>query len=160
MSQFQDGEAIVIGLLDQWVGVRVDPHEMSGYPCLMALTSRRTVLFSLSQALVENQHWAVEAFPAIIQRATGYSERWTFAEQSVDAADGTTAWRYEVQGVPEIDLVADHIIHELTDAVLIGEEHTVTSDAFTFGSMRRDRPARTEQADAQGSAQLTPGDDR
>lgn len=160
MSQFAEGEAVVIGLIDQWVGTRLTPTGRAVILCVMAFTSRRTVLFSLSQALVENQHWAVEAFPAIIQRATGYSERWMLAEQSVDAADGTAAWRYEVQGVPEIDLVADHIIHELTDAVLIDEEHTVTSDAFTFGSMRRDRPARTEQADAQDSAQLTPGEDR
>ncbi|TAL09434.1 MAG: hypothetical protein EPO02_10150 [Nitrospirae bacterium] len=122
--------------------------------------SRRTVLFSLSSALIDNQRWAVGAFPAIVRRATGHSERWELVEQSVDEADGATAWRYEVQGLPEIDLVVDHIIHELTDAVLISEQHTVASDTFTFGSMRRDRPARTEQTAAQDPAQLAPGEDR
>ena len=126
----------------------------------MTSASHRTVRFSLSQALAENQQWAVAAFPAIIQRATGYSERWTLVEQSVDAADGTPAWRYDVQGLPEIDLVVDHIIHELTDAVLIDEQHTVASDTFTFGSMRRDQPARTEEPAVQDSEQLTPGEDR
>ena len=103
--------------------------------------ARRTVRFTLSPALAAGQEWAVHAFPNVIQRATGYSERWTLVEQSVDAADGAPAWGYEVQGIPEIDLVVDHIIHELTDAVLMSEAHTITSDAFTFGSIRRDRPA-------------------
>lgn len=125
----------------------------------MAFVSPRTVRFSLSQALAENQHWAVEVFPAIVQRATGYSERWTLMERSVDAA-GAPAWEYEVQGLPEIDLVVDHIIHELTDAVLISEQHTVTSDVFTFGSMRRDRPARSEQPTGLGSEQLIGGDEQ
>ena len=102
----------------------------------------------------------MKVFPAIIQRATGYSERWTLVEQSVDAADGTPAWRYEVQGLPEIDLVVDHVIHELTDVVLLSEEHTVASDAFTFGSMRRDRPVRAEQEPASDREQLTGGDER
>lgn len=122
--------------------------------------SRRTVLFSLSSALADNQQWAVGAFPAIVRRATGHSERWELMEQSVDAADGTMAWRYAVQGIPEIDLVVDHIIHELTDAVLTSEQHTVTTDIFTFGSMRRDRPARTEQTTAPDSEQPTRGNDR
>jgi hypothetical protein len=121
--------------------------------------SRRTVRFALSPVLAAGQQWAVHAFPAVIQRATGYSERWTLVEQSVDD-DGAPAWRYEVQGLPEIDLVVDHIIHELTDAVLMSEEHTVTLDAFTFGSIRRDRPARTEQTAAPDMEQLIGGDER
>jgi len=122
--------------------------------------SHRTVRFTLSPALAAGQEWAVHAFPNVIQRATGYSERWTLVEQSVDAADGTPAWRYEVQGLPEIDLVVDHVIHELTDVVLLSEEHTVASDAFTFGSMRRDRPVRTKQAAAPDTEQLIGGDER
>lgn len=122
--------------------------------------SSRTVQFSLSPALAASQEWAVTVFPAIIQRATGYSERWTLVEQSVDAADGTPAWRYEVQGLPEIDLVVDHVIHELTDVVLLSEEHTVTSDTFTFGSMRRDQPVRTKQPAAPDTEQLIGGDER
>lgn len=122
--------------------------------------SHRTVQFRLSAALAGTQGWAVAAFPAIVQRATGHSERWALVEQSVDADDGAPSWRYEVQGVPEIDLVVDHIIHELTDAILLHEQHTVTSDAFTFGSMRRDRPARPEQAAAPDSEQLIGGDGR
>jgi len=125
----------------------------------MSLT-HRTVRFNLSPALATSQGWAVKVFPAIIQRATGYSERWTLVEQSVDTDDGTPAWRYEVQGLPEIDLVVDHIIHELTDVVLMSEEHTVASDAFTFGSMRRERPARTEQTAAADTEQLIGGDER
>lgn len=122
--------------------------------------ARRTVRFTLSPALAASQEWAADALPAVIQRATGYSERWTLVEQSVDAADGTPAWRYEVQGLPEIDLVVDHIIHELTDVVLLNEEHTVTSDAFTFGSMHRDRPVRTKQTAAPDTEQLIGGDER
>lgn len=124
----------------------------------MSLSSR-TVRFNLSPALAAGQGWAVEVFPAIVQRATGYSERWALVERSVDTA-GAPAWEYAVQGLPEIDLVVDHIIHELTDAVLIGEEHTVTSDVFTFGSMRRDRPERSEQPAASGREQLIGGDER
>ena len=138
----------------------VDPCRTSGYPSFMAFVSRRTVQFSLSPALAASQEWAVKVFPAIIQRATGYSERWTLVERSVDAADGATAWRYEAQGLPEIDLVVDHIIHELTDAVLVSEEHTITLDAFTFGSIRRDRPARTEQTAGPDTEQLIGGDER
>lgn len=126
----------------------------------MAFVSRRTVQFSLSPALVAGQGWAADAFPAIIQRATGYSERWTLVEQSADRIDGTLTWRYEVQGLPEIDLVVDHIIHELTDVVLLSEAHTVGSDAFTFGSMRRERPARTEQPAEPDTEQLIGGDER
>ena len=122
--------------------------------------ARRTVRFTLSPALAAGQEWAVHAFPNVIQRATGYSERWTLVEQSVDAADGAPAWGYEVQGIPEIDLVVDHIIHELTDAVLMSEAHTITSDAFTFGSIRRDRPARTEQTAGPDTEQLIGGDER
>ena len=47
----------------------------------MSLTERRTILFSLSQAVAENQRWAVDAFPQIVRRATGYSERWALQEQ-------------------------------------------------------------------------------
>ena len=122
--------------------------------------ARRTVQFTLSPALAAGQEWVVHAFPDVIRRATGYSERWTLVEQSVDAADGAPAWWYEVQGIPEIDLVVDHIIHELTDAVLMSEEHTLTSDAFTFGSIRRDRPARTEQTVGPDTEQLIGGDER
>ena len=122
--------------------------------------ARRTVRFTLSPALAAGQKWAVHAFPDVIQRATGYSERWTLVEQSVDAADSAPAWRYAVQGIPEIDLVVDHIIHELTDAVLMSEAHTITSDAFTFGSIRRDRPARTEQTAGPDTEQLIGGDER
>lgn len=122
--------------------------------------SRRIVRFSLSKASADSQRWAVEAFPAIVRRATGYSERWALVETSVDEAEGGPTWRYDVQGVPEIDLVVDHIIHELTDAVLVSEEHTVTADTFIFGSMRRDRPTRTEQTPVPASEQLIGGDDR
>ncbi len=101
----------------------------------------------------------MEVFPAIVQRATGYSERWTLLKRSIDAS-GAPAWEYEVQGLPEIDLVVDHIIHELTDAVLTGEEHTVTSDVFTFGSMRRDRPERSEEPAASDTEQFIGGDER
>ena len=58
-------------------------------------------------------------------------------------------WRYEVQGVSDLDLVVDHIIHELTDAVLLTELHTVTEDAYTFGSMHWDQPAHAVQAPEQ-----------
>jgi hypothetical protein len=122
--------------------------------------ARRTVLFSLSPALAESQRWAVEAFPAIVMRATGYNERWTLLEQLHDGTNGSSIWRYEVQGLPEIDLVVDHIVHELTDAVLLSEQHTVTEDSFTFGNIRRDRPARTEQTTVPDSEQLSGGDDR
>lgn len=115
----------------------------------MGLTSHRMVSFSLSKALGEAQHWAVETFPTIIQRATGYSERWALVNRMTDDASGTRTWQYEVEGVPEIDLVVDHLIHELTDAVLLSEWHSVTEDRFTLGSLRRDRPARAEQAPEQ-----------
>ena len=123
-------------------------------------TARRTVLFSLSPALAENQRWALEAFPTIVRRATGYSERWALLEQLRDGSSGSNTWRYEVQGLPEIDLVVDHIVHELTDAVLLSEQHTVTEDYFTLGSIRRDRPASTEQTTAPDSEQLSGEDDR
>ena len=125
-----------------WGETRVDPYTVDRYAELMSL-ARRTVRFTLSTALAAGQEWAVGAFPTVIQRATGYSERWTLVAQSVDAADGAPAWQYEVLGLPEIDLVVDHIIHELTDAVILSEWHTVTEDRFTFGSMRRDKPEPT-----------------
>ncbi len=102
----------------------------------------RIVWFSLSKALAESQDWAVDSFPTIVLRATGSSERWTLKEQTYDAARETPMWRYEVQAVSDLDLVVDHIIHELTDAVLLTELHTVTEDAYTFGSMQRDRPEK------------------
>jgi len=110
----------------------------------MALTSHRTVWFSLSKALGETQRWAGETFPTIIQRATGYSERWALVEHMTDQESGARTWRYEVVGIPDIDIVVDHIIHELTDAVLLSEWHTVTEDRFTFGSVHRDRPERSQ----------------
>ena len=109
----------------------------------------RIVWFSLSKALAESQRWAVDAFPTIVRRAPGSSERWTLKEQTYDDTSGTPMWRYEVAGLPDIDLVVDYIIHELTDAVLLTELHTVTEDAYTFGSMQRDRPARAEQTPEQ-----------
>jgi hypothetical protein len=115
----------------------------------MGHTSHRTVSFNLSKALGEAQCWAVETFPTIIQRATGYSERWVLVSRMTDEASGTRTWQYEVVGIPEIDLVVDHIIHELSDAVLLSEWHTVTEDRFTFGSLRRDRPARADQTPEQ-----------
>ncbi len=123
----------------------------------MAMSDRRTVLFSLSTALAENQGWAVDAFPEIVRRATGYNDRWVLQEKAVDHAGGVRTWRYDVQGLPQIDLVVDHIVHELTDAVVLQELHTVTEDAYTFGSMKRDRPARGERAD---TGQLIGGEDR
>jgi hypothetical protein len=101
------------------------------------------VSFSLSKALVEAQRWAVDSFPAIVSRATGYSERWALVGQTTDDETGMCTWQYRVEGIPEIDIVVDHIIHELTDAVILSEWHTVTEDRFTFGSMRRDKPEPT-----------------
>ncbi len=121
----------------------------------MTLTSRRAICFSLSKALGDSQRWAVESFPAIIQRATGYSERWALMGRTTDNDSGTRTWHYQVEGLPDIDIVVDHIIHELTDAILLNEWHSVTEDRFTFGSMQRDRPERPqvpstrEQADAE-----------
>jgi hypothetical protein len=101
------------------------------------------VWFSLSKALTETQGWALESFPNIVRRATGYSERWALVGQATDDETGTRTWQYDVEGLPEIDIVVDHIIHELTDAVILSEWHTVTEDRFTFGSMRRDKPEQT-----------------
>lgn len=110
----------------------------------MGRTSHRTVWFSLSKALGEAQRWAVGGFPAIIQRATGYSERWALVGHMTDKDGGIHSWQYDIEGTPEIDMVVDHILHELTDAVLLTEWHTVTEDRFTFGSMQRDRPERPQ----------------
>jgi hypothetical protein len=115
----------------------------------MMAPPHRIVWFSLSKALAESQRWAVDSFPTIVRRATGSSERWTLREQTYDAARETPMWRYEVQGVSDLDLVVDHIIHELTDAVLLTELHTVTEDAYTFGSMHWDHPAHAVQAPEQ-----------
>jgi hypothetical protein len=102
--------------------------------------SFRTVRFSLSKALSDSQLWAIESFPEIIQRATGYSERWALIERTRDEESGTYTWQYQVQSLPDIDLIVDHIVHELTDAVLLSEWHSVNEDRFTFGNMKRDRP--------------------
>ncbi len=112
----------------------------------MMAPPHRIVWFSLSKALAESQRWAVDSFPTIVRRATGSSERWTLREQTYDAARETPMWRYEVQGVSDLDLVVDHIIHELTDAVLLTELHTVTEDAYTFGSMHWDHPEKPKDA--------------
>ena len=76
-----------------------------------------------------------------MHRATGGSEGWTLTQQTRDEETGGATWHYEVQATPNIDLIVDHIIHELTDAVLLSEWHSRTEDRFTFGSLRRDRPA-------------------
>jgi hypothetical protein len=110
----------------------------------MSPPSTRTVRLSLTKALVESQQWAVDSFPIIIDRATGYNERWRLISQTTSEDSGTQTWHYEVLGVPEIDLVVDHIIHELTDAVLLSEWHSVIEDSFTFGSMRRDHPEKLQ----------------
>ena len=103
-------------------------------------SASRNVLFTLSKSLTESQAWAIGSFPAIIRRATGHSEQWAILEERQDEETGASSWRYQVQGLPDIDLVVDHIIHELTDAVLLTEWHSVHEDRFTFGSLRRDRP--------------------
>ena len=102
----------------------------------------RTVLFTLSKELTQRQGWAVDSFPAIMGRATGGNEQWALAEQTRDEETGDSSWRYQVEGIPDIDLIVDHIIHELTDAVLLSEWHSRTEDRFTFGSLRRDRPVQ------------------
>ena len=122
----------------------------------MASSPYRTVWFSLSKALSENQPWAVGAFPTIIQRATGYSEGWTLVRHTCATDSGVHTWQYHVQGTPEVDPVVDHLIHELTDCVLLMEWHTVTEDRFLFGNMLHERPERSqdsqpEQADQQTS---------
>jgi len=103
-------------------------------------SASRNVLFTLSRSLTESQAWAIGSFPAIIRRATGHSEQWAILEERRDEETGASSWRFQVQGLPDIDLVVDHIIHELTDAVLLTEWHSVSEDRFTFGSLRRDRP--------------------
>src|SRR5438552_18411264 len=75
----------------------VDRHRGRGYSRRMGLSTPRTLRFRLSKALAENQHWAVTSFPAIVQRATGHSERWAFVDHATDP-DGLHEWRYEVQG--------------------------------------------------------------
>jgi hypothetical protein len=106
----------------------------------MATSSFRTIQFKVSKTLGESQGWAIDSFPAIMERATGYSERWALLNASTDEQSGTHTWRYRVQGLPDVDLIVDHIVHELTDAVLLDEWHSVDEDCYTFGSMRRDRP--------------------
>jgi hypothetical protein len=109
-------------------------------------SASRTVRLSLSKALAESQQWAVNSFPSIIDRATGYNERWQLISQTTSEDSGTQTWHYEVHGTLEIDLVVDHIVHELTEAVLLTEWHTVTEDGFTFGSMLRDHPEKPQGA--------------
>jgi hypothetical protein len=100
----------------------------------------RSVVFSLSKALSEGQRWAIESFPAIVQRATGYSEHWGLHEEAFDEATGASIWRYNVYGETDMNLVVDHITHELSDGVLLTETHSVREDCYFFGSARRDRP--------------------
>jgi hypothetical protein len=104
------------------------------------MASFRNVLFSLSKALCESQRWAIDSFPAIVQRATGYSEHWGMLEETRDEATGASIWRYNVYGETDMNLVVDHITHELSDAVLLTETHSVREDCFFFGSAHRDRP--------------------
>jgi hypothetical protein len=93
--------------------------------------------------LTESQQWAVASFEGIIARATGYNEQWSLLATHTHN-DGGQTWEYRAEGIPDIDLIVDHIIHELTDAVLLSEWHSTSADDFTFGSMRRDRPERLE----------------
>ena len=119
-------------------------------------SASRNVLFTLSRSLTESQAWAIGSFPAIIHRATGYSEQWAILEERRDEETGASSWRYRVQGLPDIDLVVDHIIHELTDAVLLTEWHSVHEDRFSFGSLRRDRPEpSSDQSSEQSPAPPT-----
>jgi hypothetical protein len=106
----------------------------------MASSSFRTIQLKVSKTLSESQSWAMDSFPAIMERATGYSEQWALLNASIDEQTGTHTWQYRVQGMPDVDLIVDHIVHELTDAVLLDEWHSVDEDRYTFGSMRRDRP--------------------
>jgi hypothetical protein len=125
---------------------------LHGYSGEVALSTNRTIRFNLSQALSDSQPWAIKSFPAILDRATGYSERWKLLEELKDEESGAHTWRYQVQGLPDVDIVVDHIIHELTEAVLLTEWHSVSEDDFTFGSMKRDRPPQlTDTADGQAT---------
>ena len=97
-------------------------------------------MFSLSKALSESQRWAIDSFPAIVQRATGHSEHWGLLEETLDEATGASIWRYNVYGEADMNLIVDHITHELSDAVLLTETHSVREDCFFFVSAHRDRP--------------------
>lgn len=119
----------------------------------MDSNSSRNILFTLSKSLAEGQGWALESFRAIIQRATGGSEQWSFVEHARDQETEASSWRYQVRGLPNIDLVVDHILHELTDAVLLSEWHSVSEDRFIFGSLRRDRPERQSEEVTQAPAE-------
>jgi len=107
----------------------------------------RTVLFTLSKELTQRQGWAVDSFPAIMRRATGGNEQWALTQQTRDEETGDSSWRYQVEAIPDIDLIVDHIIHELTDAVLLSEWHSRTEDRFVFGSLRRDRPPQPSSSE-------------
>ena len=107
----------------------------------------RAVLFTLSKGLTERQGWAIDSFTDIMHRATGASEGWTLAQQTHDEETGASSWHYQVQGTPNIDLIVDHIIHELTDAVLLSEWHSTSEDRFVFGSLRRDRPPQPSSSE-------------
>jgi len=104
------------------------------------MASCRSVVFSLSKTLTDHQSWAIDTFPAIFQRATGSSPQWRLLEETRDEATGNSVWRYNIDGEANMDLIVDHITHELSDAVLVTEAHTVHEDYYVFGSMRRDRP--------------------
>ena len=104
------------------------------------MASFRSVLFSLSKALRESQRWAIDSFPAIVKRATGYSEHWGLLDETLDEPTGASIWRYNVYGETDMNLVVDHITHELSDGVLIRETHSVQEDCYFFGSAGLDRP--------------------
>jgi hypothetical protein len=104
------------------------------------MASYRSVVFSLSKALSESQRWALDSFPAIVRRATAYSEHWGMLEETLDKATGARIWRYNAYGEADMNLVVDHITHELSDAVLLSETHSVGEDCFFFGSAHLDRP--------------------
>ena len=119
----------------------------------MVASPSRIVLFTLSKGLTERQGWAIGSFPEIMNRATGGSEGWTLTQQTHDEETGGATWHYEVQATPNIDLIVDHILHELTDAVLLSEWHSRTEDRFTFGSLRRDRPVQHSAEVSQAQAE-------
>jgi hypothetical protein len=116
-------------------------------------TPSRAILFTLSKGLTERQGWAIDSFTDIMHRATGGNEGWSLAQQTRDEETGASSWHYHVQDTPNIDLIVDHIIHELTDAVLLSEWHSRTEDRYTFGSLRRDRPAPSSEELSQARAE-------
>jgi hypothetical protein len=126
--------------------VRLTRSSVTGYSAAVTSPSR-AVLFTLSKGLTQRQGWAVDSFPAIMRRATGGNEQWALTEQARDEETGDSSWRYQVEAIPDIDLIVDHIIHELTDAVLLSEWHSTSEDRFVFGSLRRDRPPQPSSSE-------------